>query len=499
MAAGPPWEWRRIEVDLAAVISILRDKTSNACRYHEGIKGRNMKTTNRNHARLRYLRLLIVLATGMAGLLAAGAISVLAQESQTITATGTFGSDSCSAAACLLTLTFPPAGGAVTGGWVGHGVIEGQAVTGTLTMTGTYAGGDGGAASGTWVSTLGGESTDCTSCMIWRGSWRGNFYANGTGSGILDTETVYAPAVSPEVMESKIDDDPWQVTFSPEEFRAALGQADTSDESQPAPPPVAPEAEAGAITSEYIYNTYGITAEDSLGDDQYARTSWTEHELFLLNDVLKELPRALIKKMAVTRIVRNKIAIDEDGHPKPGARGMYSACDRTIDPDCTGSSATIRIFDPAHTQDQFANDPDGDRQLRGTIVHELTHALQAAKDTNAVYRNIKASSGGYAASPVVQNWMDATRNVTDMQDPQYFSDTNGWALVSGDWKLTTPAGNRPPTGYGATLPTEDMADSVKMYLYDPQRLQTSSPQRYDYLRDYIFGGVEYEDGHQKQP
>ena len=178
---------------------------------------------------------------------------------------------------------------------------------------------------------------------------------------------------------------------------------------------------------------------------------------------------------------------------------MYRSCDKAIDPDCTGSSATIRIYDPAHTQDQFANDPDGDRQFKGTILHELTHALQAPKDKNAVYRFLDASIGGYAASPVVQNWMDATRNVADMNAPQYFSDNNGWALVNGEWKLTTPQGNRPPTGYGATLPTEDMADSVKMYVYDPQRLQNSSPQRYEYLRNYIFDGVEYEDGTPKQP
>jgi hypothetical protein len=67
------------------------------------------------------------------------------------------------------------------------------------------------------------------------------------------------------------------------------------------------------------------------------------------------------------------------------------------------------------------------------------------------------------------------------------------------WDLTGAPGNNPPTDYGKTDPTEDMSESAKMYVYDPQKLQASSPQRYNFIRDQMFGGVEYENGIQKKP
>jgi hypothetical protein len=44
-----------------------------------------------------------------------------------------------------------------------------------------------------------------------------------------------------------------------------------------------------------------------------------------------------------------------------------------------------------------------------------------------------------------------------------------------------------------------MAESVMMYVYDPERLKNSSYERYYFIRDEMFGGVEYEDGVQKEP
>jgi hypothetical protein len=38
---------------------------------------------------------------------------------------------------------------------------------------------------------------------------------------------------------------------------------------------------------------------------------------------------------------------------------------------------------------------------------------------------------------------------------------------------------------------------VMLYVYDPQRLQIRSPQRYNFIRDHMFGGVEYENGVRK--
>ncbi len=324
-------------------------------------------------------------------LLVSTPLSAGAQQPPTIIAVGGLGAD-CSNADCPLTITFPPAGGAVTGNGIWQGELEGTLLTSTFTMTGTFAGGDGGAASGTWIEVIGDGKSDCASCITWTGSWNGNFYANGTGSGTIATETVYAPNVSDEVMESKIDDYPWQVTFSAQEFQAAL---------------------APAVTSEYLFNTYGIRVEDSFGGDGYEKTAWSDHELGLLNEVLKEMPPDLLKKMALVSIVRNKVKIDANGNQIPDVLGTYYPCGSPADGDCSGSSAVIRIFDAAASPNiDFSNDPNGDLEFKGSVLHEMIHALQYRRDQYSEYDDP-------ANSPVVQNYMDATRPNTALIRGRY--------------------------------------------------------------------------------
>jgi hypothetical protein len=245
-----------------------------------------------------------------------------------------------------------------------------------------------------------------------------------------------------------------------------------------------------AITSEYIFNTYGIRVEDSFGGDKYAQTAWSGHELSLLNDVLKELPPGFLTRISLTRIVRNKVAIDDNGNILPKARGVYTHC--IVDTvNCPGSFTTIRIFDAAATNlSDFPNDPD--TQFKATILHEITHAYQAYKDGNSIYKDLNDS-------PQSQNFRDATRPKRGENDTSF---RNGWYWdpLSEDYtNFLFKNDNLPPTQYGMTHPLEDMSDSVKMYVYDPQRLKTSSMDRYNYIRDYMFGGIEYDKGIQKKP
>ena len=259
------------------------------------------------------------------------------------------------------------------------------------------------------------------------------------------------------------------------------------------------------ITSEYIYNTYGIRVQDSFGDDQWAQKSWSDQELILLNDVLKELPPGLLSKMAVTRIIRNQVFIEKDGSEDPDTFGIYYPCGSPPEKDCSGSSGTIRIFDRATQPIDFSNDPDGIKQFKGTILHELIHALQYKKDEYSIYENPASSYKNPMTSPIVQNYMDAIRPITDINAPG-FNGNNGWTYGKHppgwpweSWKLFGAQNNDPPTNYGSKNPLEDMSESVMMYVYEPQKLQGSSPQRYNFIRDQIFEGVEYENGTQKKP
>jgi hypothetical protein len=122
----------------------------------------------------------------------------------------------------------------------------------------------------------------------------------------------------------------------------------------------------------------------------------------------------------------------------------------------------------------------------------VIHALQYRRDEYSIYDNAYKS-------PIIQSYMDATTPLNAVDTGIW---ENGWTYFQsrgkgGNWKLWSDDGNKAPTNYGKTNPLEDMCESVKMYVYDPQHLKDSSPLRYNFIRDQIFGGVEYDNGFRK--
>jgi len=247
--------------------------------------------------------------------------------------------------------------------------------------------------------------------------------------------------------------------------------------------------QATTVTAEYIYNTYGIRVEDSVGDSKGTAKSWTDHELSLLNDVLKEIPSEFLKEISLTRIIRSGARIAPDGTTKPNTYGTYYPCDAQTDPDCSGASTAIRVFDAANSPNGYFH--DADKEFRSTILHEIIHAYVRHNDNGAVYTNP-------LESPRFQNWVDATKKNPAESDQLYVHQNGwGWYTPPGGWKYFGDPGNLPPTDYSLTNPEEDMAESAMLYVYDPGGLRAKSPARYNYIRDYLFGGAEYDNGKQK--
>jgi hypothetical protein len=358
-------------------------------------------------------------------------------------------------------LTFPPAGGPVRGG-VDYEISQTNSDGSICTLyvdwnfTGTFEGGDGGAAGGGVEGTMKPSGCEVISQdFYYSGTWSGNFYGAGNGNGVYDV-TITAAG------DSASGQFGWRVTFSPEEFEAAL---------QPA---------AVEITTDYIFATYGVYAVDSFPDDEYGQKAWTPHELQLLDEVLKNFPREMLDQIKLKRFVRNQNDLDNSGNPDPRTFGMYVACEKQFDPDCINPTGTIHVFDHASNPYDFA---DADTQFKATILHEMTHAMTKYKDEYSIYKNS-------TSSPLVQDFMNATR-----PNPAGGPLQNGWVLYGArGWVLYGEQGNMPPTTYGETSPSEDLCESVMMYMYDPTLLQASSSARYDFIRERIFGGVEYENG-----
>jgi hypothetical protein len=350
------------------------------------------------------------------------------------------------------TLVFSPAGGDVYGSanW-SETVTEDDGSVNSMDVNwdfvGTYAGGDGGVVAGTMSGTA--KATGYPT-FYFSGPWSGNLYASGIGEGVFDA-TVTAEG------ESASGQYKWQVNFSAEDFAAGL---------------------KSTITAEFIAATYGIPITNVAGGS--GQKEWSEHELGLLNDLLKEIPKEFLANLSLQSIARADVYY-EGSLPDPSTFGVYRP-----------SSSSIVIFDHASSPYDFQDDPNGDKQFKATILHELVHALQYKKDEYSNFDNPYKS-------PLVQSYMDATTPLNAVDTGIW---ENGWTYFedrgeNGNWKKWNDENEKSPTNYGQSNPCEDMSESVMMYVYDPEKLKISSPLRYNFIRDQIFGGIEYENGVQK--
>ena len=129
-------------------------------------------------------------------------------QGQTVTGSGTISSGLLPFSPSL-TLTFPPAGGPVSGVITGQQPFMSGSETCTLsvngTADGTFAGGDGGAISGSMQITLKVICSAGSNTHNYSITWQGTLKANGTGSGTWDS----AYGVGS-----------WQVSYSAADFQS---------------------------------------------------------------------------------------------------------------------------------------------------------------------------------------------------------------------------------------------------------------------------------------
>jgi tRNA isopentenyl-2-thiomethyl-A-37 hydroxylase MiaE len=67
---------------------------------------------------------------------------------------------------------------------------------------------------------------------------------------------------------------------------------------------------------------------------------------------------------------------------------------------------------------------------------------------------------------------------------------SGWEdLGDSKWNITKP--ERLVSRYARTNPGEDFAESVTAYRYNPQGLKAVSPEKYEFIKNNVFAGLEY--------
>ena len=74
--------------------------------------------------------------------------------------------------------------------------------------------------------------------------------------------------------------------------------------------------------------------------------------------------------------------------------------------------------------------------------------------------------------------------------------SNEWRQLSG-WKSLGDTWEKNPNAcmiskYGMETPAEDFAEVLSAYRYNPNTLETSCPEKYRYMKDKVFGGMEYK-------
>ena len=82
-----------------------------------------------------------------------------------------------------------------------------------------------------------------------------------------------------------------------------------------------------------------------------------------------------------------------------------------------------------------------------------------------------------------------TAGELDLDENEEWLKLSGWVQFGDEWEPQFP--NTFPSKYGATNPHEDFAEAMSAYRYNPNLLLEMSPEKYDYLRENVFLGIEY--------
>jgi hypothetical protein len=126
-------------------------------------------------------------------------------------------------------------------------------------------------------------------------------------------------------------------------------------------------------------------------------------------------------------------------------------------------NAIIYLFDP------WTRASPGTREM--VLVHELGHRFAFQKDWGQTERFAKLSLW----RPIPEDRLTPLDRTLGKK-----------RFEKGDAKLMV-------SKYAQTNIDEDFAESIVAYRYAPKKLQTINSEKYAFIKDYIFGGIEYLD------
>lgn len=191
----------------------------------------------------------------------------------------------------------------------------------------------------------------------------------------------------------------------------------------------------------YVMTKYGLNLSH-LGYDRLRAPTPADQPLFesyffVRSWELSELPPYL---RAIFELPENQL-------PVFPTRMTHSGIAHRENPNIV-SNGIIQFYTPIDTKT--------DMQKERTTYHEIAHALGTSRRLDTSPEWIRIS---------------------------------GWVLIDG--KPVQPNKNGLVTQYAGKDLFEDFAESFVYYRYEPETLLALSPERYQYMKDKVFGGREY--------
>ena len=177
------------------------------------------------------------------------------------------------------------------------------------------------------------------------------------------------------------------------------------------------------------------------------RNFWTSDELDNVLIAFSHLPENLFPMFYNRPLIRYR-----KGYTRSEYADRYKGTSQ-----CVRANSYIEVFDCIHRtggQDGFIQ----------TMVHELAHVI----------------GSGYNLDDA-STWL----NLGHWEETKTYKDDK--IHVSYELKDSKCVVSE----YGKTSPAEDFAESVVHYRYSPSFLKTRCPEKYNYIKDFVFNQVEY--------
>lgn len=225
----------------------------------------------------------------------------------------------------------------------------------------------------------------------------------------------------------------------------------------------------------------GIDVVDSDYCDE-ENPPWSKESLFALREILTKLPSCFLET-ANMQTISGLMKKSQGKVDSLINQALEQSCQQTAMVEgkmfCTIGSYLFLNNEITICDEHWKIKSNPYLWLQGVIVHELAHALQQNGARPSFAR--KLPSGAYTNKTVIE-WLQETGWAPDGLCPTF---------VGCSASLETPSDL--PTAYARETkdPKEDMAESVRLYVTDPQELLRISPRRYDFVKDKIMCGTVY--------